>query len=133
VRPAAVKDGLNAHLPDGISVTHCELVSNENWAAASECIHYRIVLAEPGFDRAKLNTFNAVSEVIITLSNRKGKLKKINLKDIVIATELFDSLNLELTLRSEAGKNVRPSEVLRHIFNLSEGQLKQATIIKLSA
>jgi radical SAM family uncharacterized protein/radical SAM-linked protein len=133
IRPETVKDGLNAHLPDGIGIIRCEVASNKNTAAASEFIHYRVALREDGFDKAKLNTFNAVSEATITLTNRKGKLKKINLKDIVVVTELFDSRNLALTLRFEPGKNVRPSEVLRHIFNLSEAQVKQATIIKLGA
>ena len=133
VRPQTVKDGLNAHLPDGIDITHCELASNKNTATAPELIQYRVALREDGFDKAKLNNFNALSEVTITLTNRKGKLKKINLKDIVVVVEWFDSRNLALTLRSEPGKNVRPSEVLRHIFNLSEAQVKQATIIKLGA
>ena len=131
IRPQTVKDGLNSHLPDGIGITHCEVASNKNTAAASDRIHYRVALREDDFDKAKLNTFNALSEVTITLINRKGKLKKINLKDIVVVVELFDSRNLALTMRSEPGKNVRPSEVLRHIFNLNEAQVKQATIIKL--
>jgi radical SAM family uncharacterized protein/radical SAM-linked protein len=131
VRPQTVKDGLNGHLPDGIGITHCEFASIKNTAPASELIHYRVALREDGFDKARLNTFNALSEVIITLTNRKGKLKKINLKDIVVANELFDSRNLALTLRSEPGNNVRPSEVLCHIFKLDETQVKQATIIKL--
>ena len=133
VRPQTVKDGLNAHLPDGIDITHCELASNKNTATAPEFIQYRVALSEDGFDQAKLNNFNALPEVTITLTNRKGKLKKINLKDIVVVVERFDSRNLALTLRSEPGKNVRSSEVLRHIFNLSEAQVKRATILKLSA
>jgi len=133
VHPRTVKDGLNAHLPEGIHINDCELLSNQNTAAASEFNHFRVALKEEGFKKAKLNIFNTLSEVIITLTNQKGKLKKINLKDIVVAVELFDSRSLALTLRSEPGKNVRPSEVLRHIFNLSEAQVKQATIIKLSA
>ena len=128
-----VKDGLNAHLPDGIMVIHCEPASNKNTAAVSRPIPYRISLREDAFDKAKLNDFNTLPEAVITLINQKGKLKKINLKDIVVVIELFDPRNLALTLKSEPGKNVRPSEVLRHIFGLSEAQVKQATIIKLSA
>ena len=133
VRPQAVKDRLNAHLPEGIKINHCALTRNKNKTAASKLLHYRVALKEDGFDPAKLNDFNALSEVIITLTNQKGKLKKINLKDIVVVAELSDSRNLALTLRSEPQKNVRPSQVLRDIFNLSEAQVKQATIIKLSA
>ena len=69
----------------------------------------------------------------ITLTNRKGKLKKLDLKDTVIDNKLLDSHNLELTLRFEPGKIIRPFEVLRRIFNLNETQSKQATILKLSS
>jgi len=36
-----------------------------------------------------------------------------------------------LTLQSEPGKSVRPFDVLRHIFGLSDTQVKQARITKL--
>lgn len=133
IRPQRVKDGLNAHLPEGIDITDCERASGKNTAPASEFIHYRIALREDGFDKNRLNAFNALSEVSIALNNRKGKLKKINLKAIVVTAELFDSRNLSLTMRCEPGRSVRPVEVLRHVFNLSEAQVKQATIIKLGA
>jgi hypothetical protein len=80
-----------------------------------------------------LNAFNERSDFYITLTRRKGKLKKIDLKDIVVNSELLDSSHLELTLQSEPGKTVRPFDVLRHIFKLSDAQVKQARIIKLSA
>jgi len=131
VRPQTVKDGLNAHLPEGIGITHCELATHKDKTTGAEVIHYRIGLREDAFDQAKLNNFNTLSEVMITQTNKKGKLKKINLKDIVVVVELFNSRDLALTLKSEPGKNVRPGEVLRHIFNLSEIQVKQATIIKI--
>jgi hypothetical protein len=60
-------------------------------------------------------------------------LKKIDLKDIVINSELIDSSHLELTLVSEPGKTVRPFDVLRHVFGLSDTQVKQARIVKLKA
>jgi radical SAM family uncharacterized protein/radical SAM-linked protein len=131
IGPRTVKDGLNAHLPDGIGITRCEPAVNKNSAALSELIHYRIVLREDGFDQTSLDAFNARSEATIALTDRKGKLKKIDLKDIVAVAELFDSRNLALTLRSVPGKHMRPSEVLRHIFNLTEVQVKQAIITKL--
>jgi hypothetical protein len=68
----------------------------------------------------------------IEFMNRKGKLKKIDLKDMVFNIELIDSGQLHMTLRSEPGKTLRPWDALRHIFTLSEEQIKQASIVKLS-
>ena len=72
------------------------------------------------------------SEVLFTRSNRKGKLKKINLKDMVVNIDLSDSKFLEMTLRSEPGKTVRPADVLRHVFDLSDQEIKKARIVKLA-
>jgi hypothetical protein len=96
-------------------------------------VHYRIVLPEALFDEARLNAFNESPDFCITLTRRKGKLKLIDLKDIVINIELFDSSHLELTLLSEPGNTIRPFDVLRHLFGLSDTQVKQARIVKLDS
>jgi hypothetical protein len=59
-------------------------------------------------------------------------LKKINLKDMVVNIELTGSKNLEMSLRSEPGKTVRPADVLRHVFDLAEELIKKARIVKLA-
>ena len=82
---------------------------------------------------ARLRAFQERPDFIITRTDRKGKLKKIDLKDIVIQSEWLESRHLELILKSEPGKTVRPFAVLRHIFDLSDAQAKQARIIKLGA
>ena len=90
-------------------------------------------LTEGQFDEERLKSFNERSGFPITLSSRKGKLKKIDLKDIVVNSELLNPKHLEVALQSEPGKTIRPGDVLRHIFKLSETQVKQAMIIKLKA
>jgi hypothetical protein len=63
--------------------------------------------------------------------NRKGKLKNIDLKDMVVSITLSDLKNLQMILKSEAGKTVRPAEVLRHVFDLTEEEIKKARVVKL--
>jgi hypothetical protein len=74
-----------------------------------------------------------MSAAPIQLTSRKGKLKKIDLKAIVESSEFVNARQLKFTLKSEPGKTVRPFDLLRHIFKLSEEQVKQATIIKLNS
>jgi radical SAM family uncharacterized protein/radical SAM-linked protein len=133
IRPRDVKTALNHQLPAGLEITHCQLASKKTPASLSKRVHYRIVLPEALFDEARLNAFNESPDFCITLTRRKGKLKKIDLKDIVINIELFDSSHLELTLLSEPGNTIRPFDVLRHLFGLSDTQVKQARIVKLMA
>ena len=133
IRPQAVMDGLNAHLPAGLRITHCQLAPKKTSAARHPLIRYRVELKEDLLDEARLNAFNNLSEVPIRLWSRKGKLKKIDLKAIVERCEFVSARQLNMTLKFEPGKSVRPFDILRHIFNLTEEQVKQATIIKQSA
>ena len=133
IRPQDVKAALNDHLPAGLEITHCQLAPQKAPAALRKRVRYRIAVEEDLFDKARLRAFNERLDFYITLTHRKGKLKKIDLKDIVVNSELLDSSHLELTLQSEPGKTVRPFDVLRHIFKLSDAQVKQAKIIKLEA
>ncbi len=131
--PRKITDALNAHLPAGLKINDCRLTPPKSAQSRQRRIRYRIALPEGQFDPALLKAFNAQPHFPISLSGRKGKLKKIDLKDIVIKSELRDSGDLELVLQSEPGKTVRPFDVLRHIFNLSDTQIKQAKIIKLNS
>lgn len=133
IRPQDVKAKLNDHLPAGLEIIHCQLAPQKAPALLRKRIRYRIAVEEDLFDKARLRAFNERLDFYITLTHRKGKLKKIDLKDIVVNSELLDSCHLELTLQSEPGKTVRPFDVLRHIFKLSDAQVKQAKIIKLEA
>ena len=133
VRPRDVKDRLNDHLPAGLEVIHCQLASRKEPASLRQRVRYRIAVAEDLFNNVRLKAFDERSDFIITLTDRKGKLKKFDLKDSVINCKWFDLRHLELTLQSEPGKTVRPFDVLRHIFGLSDTQVKQARIIKLGA
>jgi radical SAM family uncharacterized protein/radical SAM-linked protein len=133
LRPRDVKAGLNQQLPAGLEINHCQLAAKKATASLPKRVRYRVALKEALFDKARLKAFNESPDFYITLTRRKGKLKKIDLKDIVVNNELLDSSHLELTLLSEPGKTVRPFDVLCHIFGLSDAQVKQARILKLKA
>lgn len=133
IRPRDVKAALNDQLPAGLEIIHCQLATQKTPASLHKRVRYRVALQEAIFDKTRLKAFKERSDYYITLTHRKGKLKKIDLKDIVVNSELLDSRHLEMTLQSEPGKTVRPYDVLRHIFGLSETQVKQARIVKQSA
>ena len=133
MRPQAVMDGLNAHLPAGLMITHCQLAPKKMPVNHDPLVHYQVVLKEGLFDEARLGAFNNMPAAPIQLTNRKGKLKKIDLKAIVERCEFVNARQLKFTLRSEPGKTVRPFDLMRHIFNLNEEQVKQAKILKLDS
>ncbi len=130
VKPDTVLQGLNTNLPDGLRVHDCRLAPLKSRAHTAKSSVYQISIPGHDFDTQKLASFVNSSEATLPLTNRKGKLKKIDLKDMVINIELPDSKHLLMTLKSEPGKTVRPAEVLRHVFDLAEEEIKKARVVK---
>ena len=130
VRPELVMQRLNHHLPDGLTINSCQLASQKPKHNEPKIITYLVTLQEGHLCQEKLTSFNRATDVTILLSNRKGKLKKINLKDMVVNIIFLDSARLQLTLLSVPGKTVRPALILRHIFRVAEDHIKQAKVIK---
>jgi len=130
VRPEVVSRRLNTHLPDGLVINSCQLASGKPRQQASKKHTYLVTLKEGHFNTEKLVSFNRASDATISLSNRKGKLKKINLKDMVLDILFLDSACLQMTLLSVPGKTVRPAMILRHIFSVAEDLIKRAKVVK---
>ena len=130
VRPQSVVRQLNAHLPAGLSIESCRVASRRPGRQSATAHTYEVTLREGEFEEEKLASFKRASEASISISNRKGKLKKINLKDMVLNISLPEPTRLEITLMSTPGKTVRPSMILRHIFSVAEDRIKQAKVVK---
>ncbi|MBW2430564.1 MAG: TIGR03960 family B12-binding radical SAM protein [Deltaproteobacteria bacterium] len=133
INPATVTHQLNSHLPAGLVIVSCQFVALPAKSKAPSVSAYRVILRDGEFNENNVVTFKNSSDFAICLSNRKGKLKKINLKDMVVGIKLLDSKRLELTLAAQTGKTIRPAHILRHIFNLEEEQIKKAGVLKLKA
>ncbi|CAB1060401.1 FIG092679: Fe-S oxidoreductase / FIG017108: hypothetical protein [Olavius sp. associated proteobacterium Delta 1] len=131
VNPTTVTSLLNSHLPDGLFINYSQFVTAEFKRQVAGANAYRVTLQDGNFNEENLMCFKNCSEVIISLSNRKGKLKKINLKDMVINIEILDSKQLQVSLSAETGKTLRPAHILGPIFNTNEKQIKQARVVKL--
>jgi hypothetical protein len=118
-------------LPEGLRVLDCRLAPLKTKVLKGRTSDYRLSIHGNEFEPEKLAAFAGSSEFFFTRSNRKGKLKKINLKDMVVNIELLDARQLQVSLAAETGKTLRPAQILGPIFNLSDNQIKQARIVKL--
>jgi radical SAM-linked protein len=131
--PEAVAAGLNAHLPAGLRVLGCEPVSGKKRGGPEEAVDRYRVTPPPGrpFDRGAIAAFLDRESWIVTRTNRKGKLKKIDLKDMIRDIDLDEAGRLMLSLGNAPGKTVRPAEVLREIFSLPEEEVQQSRMVKM--
>ena len=131
VNPQTIINGLNRHLPKGFRIQSCHLAPTTSSNKPFEPVIYTITSPNGFFNEEKVNHFNKISEFIVTRFNRKGKTKKINLKEMVIDLTLLAPNQLRMILKSEPGQTVRPFEVLEKVFGLSEVEIKQGAVVKL--
>ncbi|MDP3286622.1 MAG: TIGR03936 family radical SAM-associated protein, partial [Desulfobacterales bacterium] len=129
--PEVIPEKLNGQLPEGLSVYNCTEAVKDACNKQGTC-GYEVSLNQGRFDKESLELYKMSSSVVIERINKKGMTKKIDLKEAVKAIDPISSDRLEMALSSEPGKMVRPAEVLKRIFALSEEQLKTAKIVKTS-
>lgn len=132
VKPKNIIDRLNKHLPRGLSVFHCQLAPAKSLCKASMSSNYMVTKKDGFFDAKELKCFVKRRELVVTRAGPKGKIKTIDLKEMVLKIELSAPNRLKMTLRTEPGRTVRPFEVIEKIFSLSGEEIKQAAIVKLS-
>jgi len=132
VKPDTIPALLNRHLPAGLEALDCRPAPAKAQRSAIQSITYQLTLLEGSFDEAKLNLFNAKPTVILEQLTRKGKLKQIDLKEAVTDITFLSADKIQLTLKSEPGKTIRPSEVVSEIFAASPETIKQARCVKIS-
>ncbi|OQY12631.1 MAG: B12-binding domain-containing radical SAM protein [Desulfobacteraceae bacterium 4572_19] len=133
IKPSLIQEKLNLHLPSGLKIHSCVLSPKKSSKKIPTSKFYLIKLKNQEFNKDKLAQYQIDYESIICRKNKKGKVKKINLKEAVINIALQDDGALQLELNSEPGKAARPFEVLLKIFNLPEDVIKQACIVKFTS
>ena len=131
IQPQTIKDELNRHVPKGLRITDCQLAppkaSRYNFFPAT----YLVTKKNGTFNEENLASFEKISEHIITRTNRKGKTRELDLKEMILEITRLSPDKLEMTLKSEPGKTMRPFEVLEHIFDLSKEEVRTADIVKI--
>lgn len=136
IKPAWVPGALNLQLPDGLRIEACHLASSGRHQpevnTASPTVSYHISLKNDQFDTNKLRLFNEEPFFVLTRTSPKGKVTKLDLKDIILNITLLDSQQLKITVKNEIGKTVRPAELLTTVFGFSEKRTQQARILKLA-
>jgi len=130
-KPQSIIESLNKHLPEGLSVHDCQIVSTKKVHNNEKKYNYIVTIKEEFFDNKELEIFLQSPEFIVSRIDKKGRLKKIDLKYMVLDIELLKPDKLQMILRSESGKTARPLEVIKEIFKLTDEKAKKARFIKI--
>ena len=130
IRPDELVVKLNRELPDGLRATDC-LPHRQAEGNTDKAVIYRVTLHQGTFDAEAVEQFKAADNVWIERTNRKGKLKKIDLKAMVQHIQCVTSDTLELVVHHRPDALLRPDIILQKVFSLSSEAIRQARVIKL--
>jgi len=129
-KPEKIVGSLNRQLPNGIRILDCSVVLSQKQTELKDENCFEVILKQGCYNEVKIKEFLASKTFFLELRNRKGKLKKIDLKYMIKELQLPDPNRLKLTIRKDVGKTVRPFDVLTRIFDLPEKEVRQASIVK---
>ena len=131
IKPEEVVTKLNKQLPEGLEILECIVASSKAKINRLNGYNYRVYIKDFDFDESDIKNFKNKEEVVVERLSKKGKINKINLKNVVSKISLTSKKEIEFILKPDNGKTVRPNQVLKTIFNLTDEQNKQARVVKI--
>lgn len=131
-KPELVAEMLNKQLPEGLSVINCKEHYPASGSAGPDTCSYYAELMSGSFCMQSLISYETSETIEVERINKKGKRKALNLKELVKKINITSENRLEMTLSSASGTTIRPAEVLKRIFSLTDEEIKRARIVKCS-
>nr|MDJ0809758.1 TIGR03936 family radical SAM-associated protein [Desulfobacterales bacterium] len=128
--PAEIVRRLRPHLPAGLDIVNCEAFRRTKDVETE--VSYRVQLAEAAFPPEPLEVLKRQDHFYFERRNRKGRLKKIDLKAMLLKVSRLQPDVLEFTLRHRMEMLVRPSDLLLHLFQFPPEVIKHARVTKLN-
>ena len=129
IHPEGIVQLLNPQLPEGLSIVSCRRKHREKHPTERK-ITYKIEVKDGVFEEKQVKCFFEKDDWPVRRKDRKGREKRIDLKRLIVGMERRNERSLTIAVLSRPGTTVRPGEVLRHVFGMTEDQCKTARIVK---
>jgi radical SAM family uncharacterized protein/radical SAM-linked protein len=134
IKPQAIVSVLNAHLPDGISILACRF--DKKTKKKPDFILEKYMIKGPErfcFNKDMLENFLARTVFNFSRTNRKGKERIINLRDRILLMVSSKPNELHITIKKQVGAMVRPGDILTHVFEMTDDEIKMSRCVKLDS
>ena len=139
LQPQEIMDRINVLLPQGVALYGAKLIDPREESIAASVIgtRYRVDLShiERKFTKEELpalvSGFLCRSEIPFS-KERKGKTRKVNMREFVASIEARQDSQLEITTRVLKELQIRVTKILRELLGIDEEQLAGARIKKIA-
>ena len=121
---------LGQQMPKGIKITGCSPYVKQTLSARGEPLHYRVELKDGFFQQKDLDWFFGQQSVTIERKSKRGRLVVVDLIKAVSEIELLDERHAVMTLGTDNNLMVRPAQVMKNVFKLTEQEILSAIITK---
>lgn len=121
---------LNQELPRGLQVRSISTARKKK-GSQTPPVRYSVALQVGTFTHQHLDEFKNAPDWIFTKTGKKGRRKDLDLKKMIENIVISSEKELALRLNTDAGKTVRPADVLGSIFKLDQESIRAARIVKL--
>jgi len=123
---------INQGLPEGLVMIAAE-IANENEKVSWVEETYRIHMPEACFSFRVLESFMAAEFFPFHKVSKKGKVREMELKNLVRKIKLVSDKDIEITLKSSQEESIRPFEAVCAIFGFDGDSTIYSRIIKTLA
>lgn len=126
-----IKSVLNHLFPDDLRIVHTAHIDKKSDIQEKPNKRYLLTLDGFDFSHEKIEAFNSGGQVTFEKVNKKGDSRCIDLKNHVRDITIEAPGKIGFDLLSVDGVHVRPDDAVRHIFSISDDEMKKADIKKL--
>ena len=129
--PGEVMARLNRQLPTGLSVKYCRKTHKSSFGAPTGQKVYYVTRDTGDFNPRFLIQFHSARCVAMEKVSSKGHRKTIDLKSLVSRIDRQSAAGIKLTLQTRPDATLRPADVLKHLFEMTDDAVKRARIVKI--
>ena len=128
--PAEVRQRLNRTLPEGLRILLAEDVTNLEKRNQLLETRYIITSGEGGLDPAAARRFLDAGEHAVVKTTPKGKERTVDARALVGDIRCPSPDTVELALLHPPGPSLKPGEIVREVFGLTDDQVSALKILK---
>lgn len=125
-----VAAALDKQLPSGLNITGCRLFS-KNKSRQDQVDTYTIFFDDFVIDKGPVTDFLDQSSFIVEDINKKGKIRKTDLRRFVEQISLLEDRKIQMKLKKVENRTIRPTNILKDVLHLDDEQILMARIKKM--
>jgi len=122
---------LNDQIPMGLKIIDSSTVKNKFDALEKPNKLFSVFIKNFEFSQSCIDEFKKQDHVTFEKINKKGIVKIINLKEFVHSLKIEDTGKISFEIHCIHGINIRPEDVVKHIFHIPDEKMNQADILKI--